>query len=176
MWVEPDTNMPSGESLARQLLYGQRFFEREFGARHTVCWLPDCFGFSGALPQLLTQAGIDSFFTIKVNWSETNRIPADLFWWEGIDGSRVLAHTFDNPMAGYNGVVQPDCLVATWRNFKGKVHHDTSLLAVGYGDGGGGVTPEMIEREAQLRHFPAIPKARWGRVADFFARAHERAA
>jgi alpha-mannosidase len=176
MWVEPDTNMPNGESLARQLLYGQRFFEREFGARHTVCWLPDCFGFSGALPQLLKQAGIESFFTIKVNWSETNRMPADLFWWEGLDGSRVLAHTFDNPLGGYNGVVQPDALVATWRNFKGKVHHESSLLAVGYGDGGGGVTPEMLAREAQLRHFPAIPKARWGRVSEYFARAHERAA
>lgn len=175
MWVEPDTNMPTGESLARQLLYGQRFFEREFGMRHTVCWLPDCFGFSGALPQLLRQAGIDSFFTIKVNWSETNKIPADLFWWEGLDGSRVLAHTFDNPMAGYNGFVQADCFVPTWRNFRGKVQHDTSLLAVGYGDGGGGVTPEMVERETQLRHFPAIPKARWGRVADFFANAHKRA-
>src|SRR5207244_2449260 len=119
--------------------------------------------------------GIESFFTMKVNWSETNRIPADLFWWEGIDGSRVLTHTFDNPMAGYNGFVQPDCLVPTWRNFRGKVSHDTSLLAVGYGDGGGGVTPEMVERETQLRHFPAIPKARWGSVHEFFARAHKRA-
>jgi alpha-mannosidase len=175
MWVEPDTNMPTGESLTRQILYGQRFFEKEFGRRHTVCWLPDCFGFSGALPQLLRQGGIGSFFTIKVNWSETNKMPADLFWWEGLDGSRVLAHTFDNPMAGYNGFVQPDCLVPTWRNFRGKVAHDTSLLAVGYGDGGGGVTPEMVEREVQLRHFPAIPRARWGSVAEFFERAHDRA-
>jgi len=175
MWVEPDTNMPTGESLTRQILYGQRYFESEFGRRHTVCWLPDCFGFSGALPQLLRQGGIDSFFTIKVNWSETNKMPADLFWWEGLDGSRVLAHTFDNPMAGYNGFVQPDCFVPTWRNFRGKVHHDTSLLAVGYGDGGGGVTSEMVEREAQLRHFPAIPRARWGSVAAFFERAHEQA-
>ncbi len=175
MWVEPDTNMPTGESLARQILYGQRYFEREFGQRHTVCWLPDCFGFSGALPQLLRQGGIESFFTIKVNWSETNRIPADLFWWEGIDGSRVLTHTFDNPMAGYNGFVQPDCYVPTWRNFRGKTVHDQSLLAVGYGDGGGGVTPEMVEREVQLRDFPAIPKGRWGSVAEFFGRAHERA-
>ncbi|MEO6013322.1 MAG: glycoside hydrolase family 38 C-terminal domain-containing protein [Devosia sp.] len=175
MWVEPDTNMPNGESLARQILYGQRYFEKHFGKRHTVCWLPDCFGFSGAMPQLLQQGGIDSFFTIKVNWSETNRIPADLFWWEGLDGSRVLAHTFDNPMSGYNGAVQPDCLVPTWNNFRGKVHHGTSLLAVGYGDGGGGVTPDMVEREVQLRDFPTIPKTRWGHVADYFADAHKRA-
>ena len=176
LWVEPDTNMPTGESLARQILYGQRFFEKEFGRRHTVCWLPDCFGFSAALPQLLRQGGIDSFFTIKVNWSETNRFPADLFWWEGLDGSRVLAHTFDNPHDGYNGQLGPAALHHTWRNFRGKVQHDTSLLAIGYGDGGGGTTPEMVEREVQLRDFPVLPRARWGRVADYFARAHERAA
>ena len=175
MWVEPDTNMPTGESLVRQILYGQRYFEKKFGARHRVCWLPDCFGFSGALPQLLRQGGIDSFFTIKFNWSETNKFPADLFWWEGLDGSRVLAHSFDNPMEGYNGRVQPDCLIPTWKNFRGKRHHPISLLAVGFGDGGGGVTPEMIEREIQLRDFPATPKARWTTVAAFFDDAHQRA-
>ena len=176
MWVEPDTNMPTGESLVRQVLYGQRYFEKHFGLRHTVCWLPDCFGFSGALPQILRLGGIDSFFTIKVNWSETNHIPSDLFWWKGLDGSKVLTHTFDNPMQGYNGFVQPDCFVPTWKNFRGKTQHETSLLAVGYGDGGGGVTPEMVEREVQLRDFPAIPKARWGTVKEFYEKAHRTAA
>ena len=175
MWVEPDTNMPTGESLGRQILYGQRYFERVFGVRHSVCWLPDCFGFSGALPQLLRQGGINSFFTIKVNWNETNRIPADLFWWEGIDGSRVLAHTFENPWHGYNGAVNAECIVATWKNFRGKTVHPTTLLAVGYGDGGGGVTPEYIEREVQLRDFPALPRVRWSRVDDFFTQAHRTA-
>jgi len=176
MWVEPDTIMPAGESLVRQLLYGQRYFEKTFGERHAVCWLPDTFGFSAALPQLLKQAGIDSFFTIKVNWSETNRIPSDFFWWEGLDGSRVLAHTFDNPGDGYNAFLRPGALAATWRNFRGKLHHSASLLAVGYGDGGGGVTPEMIERETQLRDFPALPRARWSTVRAFFEKAHESAA
>ncbi|HXT06722.1 MAG TPA: glycoside hydrolase family 38 C-terminal domain-containing protein [Roseiarcus sp.] len=176
MWVEPDTNMPTGESLVRQLLYGQRYFERTFGARSRICWLPDCFGFSPALPQLLRQADIDSFFTIKLNWSETNRFPHDLFWWEGLDGSRVLAHTFDNPLSGYNGFVRPDGTAPTWVNFRGKERHDETLLAVGYGDGGGGVTPDMIEREAQLRDFPALPAARWSRVDAFFAGAHATAA
>ncbi len=175
MWVEPDTNMPTGESLVRQLLYGQRYFERTFGRKPRVCWLPDCFGFSPALPQLLGQAGIDSFFTIKLNWSETNKFPHDLFWWEGLDGSSVLAHTFDNPLAGYNGLVRPDGTTPTWRNFRGKENHDETLLAVGYGDGGGGVTPEMIAREVELRDFPALPQARWSRVDTFFARAHESA-
>ncbi|MCI5077796.1 glycoside hydrolase family 38 C-terminal domain-containing protein [Oricola sp.] len=171
MWVEPDTNMPTGESLVRQVLYGQRYFEKQFGVRHKVCWLPDCFGFSGALPQILRQGGLEHFFTIKVNWSETNAFPHDLFWWEGLDGSRVLTHTFDNPMAGYNGFVRPDCLLPTWKNFRGKTQHDETLLAVGYGDGGGGVTPEMVERETQLRQFPALPQAQWGRVGRFFDRA-----
>lgn len=176
MWVEPDTNMPTGESLVRQLLYGQRYFARVFGAPSRICWLPDCFGFSPALPQLLRQAGIDSFFTIKVNWSETNKFPHDLFWWEGLDGARVLAHTFDNPHGGYNGEVRPDALQPTWTSFRGKIHHDTSLLSVGYGDGGGGVTPEMLERARQLKDFPALPEAHWGRVDEFFAAAHASAA
>lgn len=172
MWVEPDTNMPTGESFVRQLLYGQRYFQAKFGVRHTVCWLPDCFGFSGALPQLLRQAGIDNFFTIKVNWSETNRFPFDLFWWEGLDGSRVLAHTFDNPLRGYNGSIEPEATIQTWRKFRGKVVHDETLLAVGYGDGGGGVTPEMLHRQEQMRDFPAVPALRSARVDEFFARIH----
>ncbi|HVY19720.1 MAG TPA: glycoside hydrolase family 38 C-terminal domain-containing protein [Bauldia sp.] len=175
LWVEPDSNMPTGESLVRQVLYGQRYFERVFGQRHTICWLPDCFGFSGALPQILNQGGINSFFTIKVNWSETNRFPYDLFWWEGLDGSRVLAHTFDNPMSGYNGFVHPGSILPTWRNFRGKIHHNTTLLAVGYGDGGGGPQPEMVRREVQLRDFPALPKARWATIASFFEGAHKAA-
>ncbi|MDE3177158.1 MAG: alpha-mannosidase [Pseudomonadota bacterium] len=176
MWVEPDTNMPTGESLVRQLLYGQRYFSHAFGAKSRVCWLPDCFGFSPALPQLLRQADIDSFFTIKVLWSETNRFPHDLFWWEGLDGARVLAHVFDNPLAGYNGDVRAHGVEPTWANFRQKDKHDETLLAVGYGDGGGGVTPEMIARETQLRDFPALPQARWSRVDAFFARAHATAA
>ena len=176
MWVEPDTNMPTGESLVRQLLYGQGYFERAFGAPSRVCWLPDCFGFSPALPQLLRQAGVDSFVTTKVIWSESNRFPHDLFWWEGLDGSAVLAHVFDNPLAGYNGFVQPDGTAPTWANFREKDKHDETLLAVGYGDGGGGVTPDMVARELQLRDFPALPEARWSRVDAFFARAHATAA
>ena len=176
MWVEPDTNMPTGESLSRQVLYGQRYFEAKFGTRHTVCWLPDCFGFTGSLPQILKLGGITSFFTIKVNWNETNKIPADLFWWEGLDGSRVLTHTFNNPWYGYNGLVQPSNILATWKNFRGKTEHPTSLLAVGYGDGGGGVTPEMLRRETQLRDFPALPSTHWTTVHDFYADAHATAA
>ena len=172
MWVEPDTNMPTGESFVRQLLYGQRYFERTFGRRHTVCWLPDCFGFSPALPQLLKLAGVASFFTIKVNWSETNPMPFDLFWWEGLDGSRVLAHTFDNPVGGYNAEIGPRASVETWRNFRGKVHARESLLSFGYGDGGGGPSEEMIERQRQMADFPALPAMRPVAVAAWFDALH----
>jgi alpha-mannosidase len=176
MWVEPDANMPCGESLARQILYGQRYFERAFGQRHRVCWLPDCFGFSPALPQLLRQGGIDSFLTIKVTWSETNKFPHDLFWWEGLDGSRVLAHTFDNPISGYNGEARPGCVAPTWANFRAKTRHPETLVAIGYGDGGGGPTPQWVDNERLMRELPALPRARWARVDEFFARAHASAA
>jgi len=176
MWVEPDTTMPAGESLVRQLLYGQLYFEREFGQRHKVCWLPDCFGFSASLPQMLRQAGIESFFTHKVVWNETNSFPYDLFWWQGLDGTKVLTHAFHNPRGGYNGIVGPEAHIATWRNFKQKVSHDETLLAVGYGDGGGGVSPEMLQREKMLRDFPVLPAARWATVEGFFDRALATAA
>jgi alpha-mannosidase len=169
MWVEPDVNMPSGESLVRQLLYGQRYFRERFGATHTVCWLPDCFGFSPALPQLLAGAGIHDFVTIKVNWSETNKLPHDLFWWEGLDGSRVLAHTFDNPERGYNGDPRPGAVIATWRNYRGKHTHPESLLSIGRGDGGGGPTEDMMQSVSALEAFPRVPELRFSLVRDFFA-------
>ncbi len=171
MWVEPDCNMPAGESLVRQLLYGQRWFRRRFGAYHTVCWMPDCFGFTAALPQLLRGAGIRHFLTAKLGWSETNRMPYDLFWWEGLDGSRVLAHTFENPESGYNGWVGPRSALATWRNYRGRDVHPETLLSVGYGDGGGGPTEEMVERADALDGFPELPAQRFGRVDEFFERA-----
>jgi alpha-mannosidase len=181
MWAECDQNMPSGESLVRQLLYGQRFFERELGARHRVCWLPDCFGFNPALPQLLRGAGIDSIFTTKLNWSETNRFPYDLWWWEGLDGSRVLAHAFENRVQGreslgdYNGEPRPGSLLATWRAFRGQEAHSACLFTVGYGDGGGGMTEGMIEDVRELASYPGLPELAFTRVEDFFQDLHRTA-
>jgi len=171
MWVEPDCNMLAGESLVRQLLYGQRYFQRRFGALHTVCWLPDCFGFTAGLPQLLAQAGIARFFTIKLSWSETNPFPHDLFEWEGLDGTRVLGHMFDNPDGGYNGVAGPLSALATWRNFKGKRRFGESLLTIGHGDGGGGPTEEMLQCLAAMDGMPVLPEQRFGRADAFFDRA-----
>ena len=120
MWLEPDCNITGGEALARHLIYGQRYLERTFGRRNRTAWLPDVFGFSGGMPQLLRGAGIDGFFTIKMYWNESTLFPYDLFQWEGIDGSRVLAHMFLNPGHGYNGNIAPLDTLGTWRNFRSK--------------------------------------------------------
>jgi alpha-mannosidase len=168
MWVEPDGNLLSGESWVRQLLFGQRYFESRFGRRLNVAWLPDSFGFNGSLPQLLVSAGIPFFFTHKLSWSERNPFPYNLYWWEGIDGTRVLAHSFTNPDSGYNARLTAPELGETWQNFLGKRIHDTTLLSFGYGDGGGGPTEEMLERYSRLRTCPGLPDLKMGLVADFY--------
>jgi alpha-mannosidase len=170
-WVEPDSQITGGEAYVRQLLYGQRAFEAWFGRRSTVAWLPDVFGFSGAIPQLLRGAGIDGFFTIKLNWNEENRFPYDLFTWEGIDGSRVTANMFRNlpPAHGYNGNIAPLDTLGTWRNFDGKRQHPESLLAFGWGDGGGGPSARMLENYARIREFPALPRLHMAHIEEYFA-------
>jgi alpha-mannosidase len=168
MWVEPDGNLPAGESWVRQLLFGQRYFQNRLGRRVKVAWLPDSFGFTGNLPQLLLSAGIRFFFTHKLTWNEQNRFPHDLYWWEGIDGSRVLAHSFTNPDTGYNARLTAQEIGETWRNFSGKQMHDYSLLAFGYGDGGGGPSEEMLERFARLNEFPGLPRLKIGSVTEFY--------
>lgn len=173
-WVEPDCQLPGGESFVRQLLYGQRYFEEKFGRRSAVAWLPDTFGFSPAIPQLLRGAGIEDFFTYKLNWSETNRFPHDLFVWEGLGGSQVTAHTFDNPGTDYNGDVAPHDLLGIWRNFMGKRRHPESLFSFGWGDGGGGPTEQMLENYARLKDFPAMPRLRMSRVDEFFSSLPEK--
>jgi alpha-mannosidase len=170
MWVEPDGNLLSGESWVRQLLLGQRYFESRFGRRVKVAWLPDSFGFNGSLPQLLVSAGIPFFFTHKLSWSERNPFPYNLYWWEGIDGTRVLAHSFTNPESGYNARLTALELGETWQNFLGKQLHDTTLLSFGYGDGGGGPSEEMLERYSRLRACPGLPDLKMGLVSDFYER------
>lgn len=169
MWVESDCNVTGGESFVRQLVYGQRYFEQSFGRRNRAAWLPDVFGFSGGIPQLLRGAGLDGFFTIKLNWNEENKFPYDLFTWEGIDGSQVTAHLFLNPGHGYNANIVPFDTLGTWRNFRGKRRHPESLLAFGWGDGAGGPTEKMLENYARIKDFPALPRLRMGSIETFFA-------
>ncbi len=181
MWVEADCNLSGAESLARQFLLGRSFFAKYFGAEaeSPVLWLPDVFGYAWALPQLIKQAGLEYFFTIKIGWSQYNRLPYDSFWWQGIDGTRVLTHFSPTPEAGsayastYNAKATPEDLLGTWTNFRQKdLGHDKIippvLMAFGYGDGGGGPTREMLENLHEMSEFPALPRARQGNVGEFF--------
>jgi alpha-mannosidase len=168
MWVESDANVTGGEAFARQMLYGQRYFEATFGKRHTVVWLPDVFGYSGGMPQLMQGAGLTGFFTTKLNWNEANVFPFDLFEWEGIDGTSVVAHTFFNPGQGYNGNIVPFDTKGTWDRYRGKTKHFESVFAFGWGDGAGGPTDKMIENFSRIKDFPALPKLRMGNVQEFF--------
>ncbi|HLZ30660.1 MAG TPA: glycoside hydrolase family 38 C-terminal domain-containing protein [Chloroflexota bacterium] len=176
MWVEPDCNLPDGESLARQMLIGTRYFEHEFGVETKVVWLPDCFGFTWALPTLMAAAGLPYFVTHKLSWSQTNRIPHDTFRWRGPDGNDVLAHFLCTPSlwpgehTTYNGTLLPSIARGAWRRFQDRQLQKELLVAFGFGDGGGGPTIEMIEAGRRLKDLPGFPRVEMGRARDFFER------
>jgi alpha-mannosidase len=155
MWVEPDTNLPSGESLIRQILYGKRFFREEFGRDPDCAWLPDCFGFTGALPQILSKTGVHYFMTQKLSWNWVTRHPYHTFWWHGIDGSAVLAHF--PPEATYNSAADPHAVCTAAQNFTEKGLSDCALLLFGIGDGGGGPGEEHLERLAREADLAGLP-------------------
>ncbi len=174
-WVETDCNIPGSESLARQFLLGRAFFRQHFGpgVESPVLWLPDVFGYSWALPQLIKQAGLKYFMTIKIGWNQYNRFPYDSFWWQGLDGSRVLTHFISTPEGGravstYNGDASPKQILGTWNNFQQKELQQELLTAVGHGDGGGGPTREMLENIREMAAFPAAPRVRQAPVGEFF--------
>jgi len=168
MWVESDTLLASGESLARQLIHGQRFFAENLGREAKVGWLPDCFGYAPVLPQLLHQAGIESFLTQKLSWNDTNRFPHITFWWEGMDGSRVLCHfpTVDTYNTELN---QTDLLKITRPASTGAPVTD-SLAPFGFGDGGGGPTIEMLSIARRMRDIEGLPQAEHSDPNKFFER------
>jgi alpha-mannosidase len=183
MWVEADCNLSGAESLARQFLLGRSFFREHFGqsAESPVLWLPDVFGYAWALPQLIKQAELEYFFTIKIGWSQYNRLPYDSFWWQGIDGSKVLTHFSTTPeinsryASTYNADASPASVIGTWRNFQQKELQHTLLMAYGYGDGGGGPTSEMLENLGEMARFPATPHVKQGKVIEFFRTLEEEA-
>ncbi len=168
MWVEADCNLSSGESLIRQILHGLRFFQTEFGTRPTMCWLPDVFGYPASLPTILRGCGIPRFFTYKLHWQARNPFPAHLFRWRGLDGSEVLAHV-PNLLNGYNGNPTPDQIVAAWTRYAQKAQHPEVLFPFGWGDGGGGVTDEMMEMATRLKgQYPGLPRVRLGTAEAYF--------
>lgn len=156
--IEFDANLTSGESMARQFLYGQKFFEKEFGKRCKIGYLPDTFGFSWALPQIMKESGIDYFVTTKLVWSDKNIFPYSWFVWRGLDGSEVITHLF-TATEGYNSPLTPKDLKLGW-DFHKEKHSDVpfSVLTFGYGDGGGGPTDEMMTRYDLMKKLPGLPK------------------
>jgi alpha-mannosidase len=166
LWVEPDCNLPSGEALVRQFLYGQRFFEAEFGRRCREAWLPDTFGFNGQLPQIMQGAGIGRFLTQKLSWNRFTKPPHHSFVWEGVDGSQVVAHF--PPADTYTAEATVAELRRSLRDFLDHERSRQSLFPFGFGDGGGGPTPRMIETLTRVRDLQGVPRTRMGTVDAFF--------
>ncbi|MCX7803773.1 MAG: alpha-mannosidase, partial [Planctomycetota bacterium] len=167
-WVEMDCNIPSGESLARQFLYGQRFFQKEFGITCREFWEPDVFGYNGQLPQIMRQAGINWFLTQKLSWNRFNKPHHHTFRWQGIDGSEVLAHF--PPADTYNARCTVEEIRNNARDYKENDRSRNSILLFGYGDGGGGPTKEMIERLLRMKDLQGLPRVRMRSSGEFFRR------
>ncbi|HEX6442919.1 MAG TPA: glycoside hydrolase family 38 C-terminal domain-containing protein [Stellaceae bacterium] len=166
MWVEPDINLPTGESLIRQILYGKRFFREEFGKDPVCLWEPDVFGYSGSLPQLLVKSGVKYFMTQKLSWNWVTRHPHHTFWWQGIDGSRVLAHM--PPEDTYNSAGGPEALLAAEQKFIDGAVSDACLMLFGIGDGGGGPGEEHLERLAREKNLDGLPPVVQAPAEQFF--------
>ena len=171
MWVEADCNLSSGESLVRQLMYGKRFFREEFGKDNHILWLPDVFGYSAALPQILRKSGVDWFVTSKIGWNDVNQMPYDTFRWRGLDGTEINTYflTAQDQERGkapirqstYNGYIDAKMLAGTWNRYQQKNLNNNVLLTYGYGDGGGGPTRYHLEMAKRLsKGVPGLPNAR----------------
>ncbi|WP_341281966.1 alpha-mannosidase [Paenibacillus sp. FSL H8-0537] len=182
MWLEADCNLTSGESLVRQFLFGTRFIREEFDVESTYLWLPDVFGYSWALPQILRKSGFDTFMTTKISWNQFNRMPHDTFKWRGIDGSEVLTHFITTPddweeansfFYTYNGLVTAKTVKGAWDGYQEKEVNQELLLSYGYGDGGGGVNREMLEMRRRLDKMPGLPNVKTGRADEYFGRLQQ---
>ena len=166
-WVEPDCNISGGEALVRQFLEGTKKTEELFGYTGDTLWLPDVFGYSAALPQILEQCGIKNFVTLKINWNDTNRFPYDTFTWAGIDGTEVFTHFLTCRAGGYNANVSPEVMWDCWEYVQQKEVQDGVLASVGYGDGGGGPTREMCERAKRMKDLAGCPKSTFVNASKF---------
>ena len=169
MWVESDCNIPSGESLVRQIVHGKRFYLDELGIETNDVWLPDVFGYSAALPQIMKQSGIRWFLTQKLSWNQYNQLPHHSFLWEGIDGSRVFTHF--PPADTYNGNMSVRELRFSVENFKDHDRATRSLYLFGWGDGGGGPTGEMLESAHRLADIEGLPRLHMEGSRQFFTKA-----
>ena len=190
MWLESDCNLPAGESLVRQIIKGEQFFMEEFGIPSRCLWLPDVFGYSAAIPQILKKCGIPYFLTTKIAWNQFNQLPNDTFMWKGIDGSRVFvfmptACDFDKTLGlnvsftdtrnttTYTGIVNPNMPLGTFKPFQNRDLTEDTLMLFGFGDGGGGPTREMLEEAKRLQYgLPGIPRLVQESERTFFDRIY----
>lgn len=186
MWVEADCNVTSGESLVRQFLHGKRYFREEFGKDNRVLWLPDVFGYSAALPQIMKKSGIDYFMTTKIAWSQFNKLPCDTFWWKGIDGTEVFTHLITTQDEGqakdsfyttYNGNLNPVSVMRAWDRYQQKDLNNDVMISYGFGDGGGGPTRAMLEVGNRMKAgITGAPKVRMETSRKYFDQLYSRAA
>ncbi len=194
MWLEADCNLTGGESLVRQIIKGEKFFEEEFGISSKSLWLPDVFGYSAALPQILKRSGIPYFMTTKIAWNQYNQLPNDTFMWKGIDGSEVFvfmptACDFDKTLGlnvsftdtrnttTYTGIINPNMALGTFKRFQNRDLTEDTIMLFGFGDGGGGPTKEMLENAERLRYgMPGIPRIEQEFEREFFDRTYEKIA
>lgn len=168
-WVESDVNLSGGEALARQYLYGKRYFRNEFGIDPKITFIPDVFGYSASLPGIARSADCPYFFTQKMSWNEVNDFPHHTFLWEGIDGSELLAHF--PPADTYNGMSTGDSVkevMKSVRDFKETDQLDRAGYLIGWGDGGGGVNQEMIERVRVIDEVDSLPDLEFGNLKELF--------
>jgi alpha-mannosidase len=178
MWVEPDANIVSGESMVRQIMMGRKFHQTEFGVTPTCVWLPDTFGYSANMPQILEKSGLGYFLTSKLSWNDTDRHPYDTFFWRGIDGTETKAHLItaqefesDEIFTTYNSDMSVSQVMGSWKRYEPKAAHDELVLCYGWGDGGGGPTREMVERGTRLeRGIPGAPRVRLEGLRPFLER------
>ena len=168
MYVEADCNLISGESFVRQIMQGKKFFKDEFGLDCKILFLPDVFGYSAAMPQILNKCGIRHFVTSKISWNETNTMPVDTFMWEGLDGSEIFTNFItaqgytgpdtDNKHTTYVGRLNPSEIRGTWNRFMQKEYSKRAMTTYGFGDGGGGPTKIMLETQRRLSYgLPGMP-------------------
>lgn len=184
MWVEADCNVTSGESLVRQFIHGKNFFRQEFDKDNKILWLPDVFGYSAALPQIMKECGIEYFMTTKIAWNQFNKLPCDTFMWRGIDGTEILTHliTTQDPnqseqsfFTTYNGKLHSAALMAGWKRYQNKNINNDILISFGYGDGGGGPTRAMLETGDRLaKGVTGIPKVRQEGSLTYFRELDQR--
>lgn len=167
-WVEPDSNLISGESLIRQFYYGKKFFLEEFGQDMQIFWVPDSFGYSACIPQVMKQAEVPYFLTQKMSWNTITEFPYHTFFWEGLDGTKVFAHML--PESTYNSPVRPDRMISGEKNYKERNISDEAGMLFGIGDGGAGPGFEHIERMHRLADIKQVPKVKPGKMLDLFNR------